>query len=264
MVKSKRYLPCLALFCGFLGVVVCLAGMVGVWSIGSRLNRTNEKVFDGIDKTLVVVRERVTDAQHQVQDSRITIDDIGQSLKNWTQKETRERLTSRIEVEEKAEQLVLGLRQADQWLEVSGESIYRVQQALELGSSLGAPMDAALVDPLLEAIGARRSQLETSTEMIDGIRERAAEVTAGESREERIDQAVQLTLRVVATLTELDSRLGESADRLLEVQSKAQRQHSKTHRQIVVAKIGVLLLIAWMGVGQTFLFLYGWKSFRRS
>jgi len=106
--------------------------------------------------------------------------------------------------------------------------------------------------------------LETSTEMIDGIRERAAEVTAGESREERIDQAVQLTLRVVATLTELDSRLGESADRLLEVQSKAQRQHSKTHRQIVVAKIGVLLLIAWMGIGQAFLFLYGWKSFRRS
>jgi cobalamin biosynthesis Mg chelatase CobN len=261
MVLSKQYLPCLTFVLGILGVVVCVAGLAGVWSLGSRLTQTSDKVFERIDETLAAVQDRFAGVQERVRESKITAEDIDQSLKNWTKKETRQRLASRLEVEKKAEQLVLGLRQADRWLEISGVSIQGIQQGLQLGSSLGAPVDVTLVDPWLERLGSLRSQLERSTETVSGIRDHAAEITAGDSREERVRQAIQLTLRVAVTLGEIDSRLGETADRLAEMQSRAQQQQSKTHRRIMTAIIGALLLITWMGAGQVSLCLHGWRAY---
>ena len=256
----KPLLSLLALSLGFLGVVVCGAGIAAVWSAGSRLSRANENVFDGIDESLVVVRNRVLGARRRVQESKITTEDVEQSLRNWTRRETSKRLESRLTVGKNAEQLALAFQQADQWLELSGVSIQSVQRALELGSSIGAPVDATLVDPMLEKLASLRGQLKRATETADGIRERAAEIAEGESVEERIDQAVQLALRLVATLGELDSHLRESAEILTETQAKAQHLKSKTHLCIVTAQIGAVLLIAWMAAGQACMGLLGWKK----
>ena len=159
---------------------------------------------------------------------------------------------------------LLGLRQADLWLEMSGASIQGVQQALEIGSSLGAPVDAALVDPLLERLGALRRQLKQSTETIDGIREHLATTAEGKSLEERINQIAQLALRLVATLGEIDSRLGQFADRLADTQTKGQHLKKKTHFYIVTAEICAVLLIAWMAAGQVSLCRHGWRNLLQS
>lgn len=264
MLHLKKCLPYLTFSLGGLGVIFCMAGLVGFWSVGSRLTRSTEKVFKRIDESMVAVQERVVEAQERVQASKITTRDLEQSLKNWTRKETRERLTSRFNVEGKTQQIVLGLRQADQWLEVSEASIQSIQQTLEWGSTLGVPVDIELVDPLLEILGSLQSQLKQSTETVDGIREHAAKITQGESREERIKQAIQMTLRVLATLGEIDSRLEETADKLSELQSKVQHKKDEVHRWIVMTTIGTLLIITWMGVGQAFMCRHGWEGFHRS
>jgi DNA-binding transcriptional MerR regulator len=253
-----------ALSLGFLGVITCVAGIAAVWSVGSRLSRANEKVFDAVDKSLAAVRDRVLKTQRRVQELKITSEDIREGLKDWTRKAASERLASRLEVGVKAEQLVLGLQQADLWLEMSGASIQGVQQALEMGSSMGAPIDPALVDPLLEKLAGLRSQLKQATETVDGIRMRAAEMADGAPLEERIDQVVKLALRVAATLGEIDARLGESANKLSEVQAKGLHLKSKTHTYIAIAEIGAVLLIAWMAAGQAVLCLHGWKVYGRN
>ena len=260
----KRPLALFVLSLGFLGVIACVAGVAAVWSVGSRLSRTNENVFDAVDKSLVAVRDRVLKTQRRVQELKITSEDIRESLKNWTRKAASERLTSRLAVREKAEKLELGLQQVDLWLEMSGASIQGVQQALELGSSMGAPVDSEFVDPLLEKFASIRSQLKQATETVDGIRMRTAEIADDATLEERIDQAVQLALRVLVTLGEIDSRLGESANKLSEVQTKGQYLKSKTHSFIVIAQIAAVLLIAWMAAGQASLCLHGWKDYRRN
>jgi hypothetical protein len=207
------------------------------------------------------VRDGVLRAQLRVQESKISTKDIGQSVRNWTRKEASERLASRLEVEEKAEQLAFGLRQADLWLEMSGTSIQGVQQALEIASSLGAPVDAASVDPLLEKLGALRSRLEQSTETVDGIREHLANAAEGEALDERFNQVAQLALRVVVMLGEIDSRLGESADRIADFQNKGHDLKSKTHSYIVAAEICAVLLIVWMAAGQFSLCRHGWNDY---
>ena len=170
MTRLKRLFPMLAVVFGSLGVVICIATALACWFLAFRLNRANEYVFAAVDKVLAAAHDRTKEVQRRVQQSKITAEEIGQRVRDRAVSATSGHLASRFEVEEKAEQLVLGLRQADQWLEVSEASIAGLQQALELGSSLGAPVDAALVAPLLEKIGLLRSELRQSVEMIDGIR----------------------------------------------------------------------------------------------
>lgn len=263
MTKFERFYRWLALLVGIFGVVACATATVVVWSTGSRLRQTNEKVFDGIDNSLAVVRDRVLVAQRHVQESIITTENIRKNVRSWTREEAGERLASRMELEEKAEQVVQGLQQADLWVEMSETSIQSVQQVFEVGSSLGAPLDAASVDPLLEKLKALRSQIKESTETVDGIRERAAKVAEGEELEDGVNQVVQLARRLAATLGEMDVRLGQSAEQLAETQTKGRSLQATTRSYIVTAEVGAVLLIAWMAAGQVSLCRHGWKDARQ-
>ena len=244
---------------GLLGVVACLAAAVVVWFAGSRLGQANEKVFDAIDKSLAVTRDRVLGAQKHVQESKITTDDVRQGLESWVRKEAAEQLVSRLAVEKRAEQLASGLRRADSWLELSGASLQGVQQLLETASSLGVSTDATNVDALLERLESVRSQLEQSSESVGAIRERMAEAAEGPTLGERISQVAQLAVRVWATLGEIDSHLGRFAEGLVERQTNARQLKRRAHLYIVAAQVSAVLLIAWMAAGQVCLWRQGWR-----
>lgn len=267
MTKMKRFgriFPMVACGFGVLGVIACVAVAVIVWFVGLRLSQANEKVFDSIDQSLVAVRDRVLSTRQRVGESKVTTEGLGASVRNWTRKEASERLTSRLEIEERADRLALGLRQADLWLEMSEASIQGVQRAFETANSLGAPVDTALVDPLLERLGTLRNQLQQSAETVDGIGERIPKAIDAEPPDERFNQIAQLTGRAVVTLGEMDSRLGESADRLADLQTRGQQLKSKTHAYIVTAEICATLLVAWMAAGQISLCRHGWKNDHQS
>jgi hypothetical protein len=261
--KVLRILPLLGLLLGMLGVGVCLVAIIIVWSTGSRLTQANDKVFNRIDKTLSAVQGRVLRAQKRVQESKISTEDIEQRVRALAGKKASEQLVVRLELEDKAERLLLGLEQADQWLELSEDWIQGVEQTLELGNSLGAPVDVELVQPVLEQLGALRRQLKQSTDNVGGIRQRINKLAEGEGLDERIDELVRFAVRVVATLSELDSRLGESAEKLTGAQNKAQHLESKTNTFIVLAGVCALLLVAWMLAGQASLCRQGWRGLSR-
>ena len=244
-------------------MIACASAAAVAWSLASRVSQTSANVFDGIDNTLVIVRDRVVGAQQHVLESKIKTEDVGQSLRDWTREEASERLVSRLEVEEKTRELAQMLKQADLWLETSASSIQAVQQALDLGNSLGVPVEAAMVDTLLTKLADLRTQLQESTETVDTISERAAQFDA-DNKEERREQVANLVLRVVATLSELDSRLGESAAELDQTRSEVRNLKARALSYLVVARIVVLILIGWMAAGQISLGWYGWNGYRQA
>lgn len=250
MKPLKRLLRWFTVVLGSLGVLLCVAAAAVVWLTGSRLSQATDKVFDGIDRSLTASRDRVLGAQKRVQESKITTADVGQGVENWMRREAPDRLASRLDVEHKAERLASGLEQADLWLEASGTSLQGVQHAFEVARSLGAPADVSVFGPLLERLDAMRRQLKESTETVDAIRQRLAAAAEGETLDERINRVATLALRVVATLGEIDTRLGEFADGLVATRARGEHLKSQTHAYIVAAQIGALLLIVWMAAGQ--------------
>ncbi len=119
-----------------------------------------------------------------------------------------------------------------------------------IANAIGAPADTSIVNPLTERFDTIQRQLKQSTETLDAIHQQLSNPAEGKALDERINQVAQLTLHVVATLGQTDSRLGEFADRLADTQAKCDHLKNKTNLSIVIVQRCVVLLIAWMAVGQ--------------
>jgi hypothetical protein len=258
MNRFERLVSFSAILLGSLGVVVCAAAFGVVWWMGSRLTQSNERVFNRIDASIMAVRDRILSAKTRVQESKITTKGVEESVRNWTQEKTSERLALRLECEKKAGQLTTGLREADAWLETSEASVLGIQQIIEVSSTLGARVDAELVDPMLEKLGELRRQLKQSTETADSIRDTMAKAAVGEPLNENFAQVAQFAVRLVATLGQIDTRLDQFTDRLSGTQARGQELKSNTRFWIVAAEIGAVLFVAWMAAGQVCMCRNGW------
>jgi hypothetical protein len=260
----KRLVAVLAMFFGLLGVVVCLVGIYAVWSAGSRLDRANDRVFATVDKSLAAARDRVLGVQRRVQESKLSTDEIGKLLRDWTAKQAAERVVSRLEIEAKADQLARNLQLADLWLETINDSLQGTQQILETASSVGAPVDTALVDEVLGKLTSLRSTLQQAQETVESVRGFIAKADDAASAEERTARALRLVARAIGTISEIDSRLGELASRLSEAQVSAAQPKARIRNYIVGATGVGLLLLAWVAAGQGALCWFGWKNCGRS
>jgi hypothetical protein len=246
----KRILSLFAILLGLIGFVGCIAAVVGVWSARARLSQSTEYVFERLDESLNIVRERVLQTQDYIDASKVTTSGIEKTLKDWTKKEASDRIALRLDVVDKTEQLASTLQQAGHWLEVSESSVELVKQALSLGKSTGAPMDTTSVDGLIDEIASLRVQLSEATEFVARIHERTAKASEEPSSKERIEQTVQLVLRIVTTLGTIDSRLEKFENGLSDTQLDLHELQTKTLRWILVVTIGITLLIVWMATGQ--------------
>lgn len=155
------------------------------------------------------------------------------------------------------------MQQADDWLEVSESSAKLAQQALQLGISLGARIDTQVVDGLIDEIASLRGELGDATKLVENLHERAAAMAEGEVPQERVQQAIELAVRVAATLSSIDARLDRFGDRLLAARENVQELQSGTLGWIRIAAIMLSLLIAWMGAGQLALCYFAWNWLQR-
>ena len=260
----KRIVSLLAILFGLVGVVGCLFVLGTVWVVQAKLQRTTENVFQEVDNSIALVQGRFVQVQSRVEAAKITTADIEQSLKEWTTREAGQRLGARLEIAEKTERLAGALDQAEHWLELSESSVKLVQQGLVLGNSAGAPVDPGGADKLIVEVASLRDEVAEAQEFVAGIGERMSGQSDEKLPRERLEQAVQLTLRVIATLGMIDSQLAEFETALTQTQSDLRGVQSKTQSWILAIACGIALLTAWMGAGQFALCVWGWRGLRRT
>ncbi len=159
-----------------------------------------------------------------------------------------------LEAAEKAEKLTSALEQSDHWLEISESAVGLVQEMLSIHQSSSDPR----LDQLIEEIASLRNQLTEATKMITSIREGIAGTSEQQPLEERIQQAVQIALRVVATLGTVDTGLERLTNRLGVTQNHVQEMHADVKWWILLAASGITLLSLWMAAGQVALFRLAW------
>jgi hypothetical protein len=259
----KRVVALLALAAGFLGVVACLAGVYPVWLVGSRLNQTNERVFVTLDKVLAAAQDRVRGVQKRLRESKIRTGEIAQNLRDWSTSKAKERLVPAVEIERRVEKLAGHFQTADQWLETSTESIRGIQHVLELGASIGAPVDPILLEKVLEELTSIRARLQETERSINAVHEFAAN-RVGESDENRLPRVLKLLGSTELMAGAIDTRLEDSVTRLSQIQADAQQLKARRSNYILLMTIGGYLVLAWIAAGQAALCLCGWKNCCRS
>jgi hypothetical protein len=262
MSSCRRLFTILALGLGLVGTIACIAAIFALWTACARLRGTTEAVFGKISDSLIVVQERSERERNRITESAITAESLASNLRNWTGREASERLALQLNVTEKSDRLRVVLQQADDWLALSRSSAELVQQALSIGNASGAQIDTGFADALIKEIVSLRTKLAEAAEVVGKLHECAAAMGEEETRQERIEQAIPLALRVAATLGSIETRFEKFKSRLSKSQADLQELKNRTLKWIRGAMIAAFLLVAWMAAGQAALCCIAWKGLR--
>jgi chromosome segregation ATPase len=258
MFRPKSLVIVVAIGAGSVGLVLCIAAMIVLWIIRGRLDGVTESAFNRMDQAIDVVSQRVSQTRDRVAEAKITTAEIEEALRDWTKREGGQRLALRLDAAKKSERLATVLQQADQWLEVAESSAGLVQGVLSIRVSTSESSDDNAIDPLIEEIASWRTRLGTAQESVASIQSRLADMSDRKSPGERIEQAVQLAGRVVATMSSISSRIEKFADRVMSAQVRLQELRTGAHRWILIVSIGLTLLILLMATGQIALCRLAW------
>lgn len=235
---------------GILGTLLCGIGILGVWLVESRIDRTREQVFEIVDDSLAGVHDRFLALQRLVGESKVDVEEVHQTLVRWTREAASERLNSRIQVGARVEQLAGALRQADLLLDASLATAQNIRQTLEMGAELGLPMQTESVNLLLERLAAVQSAIRTAVETADDVGRRIQAADEGEPPKQAIEQAAKITARLLATFGNLDARLRDFETRLTDTRDAVKQLDAKTHFQLVTVAVCATLFLLWMAAGQ--------------
>jgi hypothetical protein len=263
MKPLKSLLSIVGICLGSLGVVLSFVAITILWMVSARLDRATTSLFSKIDHSLVLVRERLVQSRERVAAAKITAQDVGTALRDWTKEQAVRRIESRTQAAEKTERLASALRQVDNWLEISASSVEVMNEVLAIAKSTSTPAETTLLEKSLEEFSSLRTLCAEAAELADRVHERVAEPSDENSLEERVAQAVPLVLRAVATLSSIDSRLEQSAERLSVAQRQLQELKSQTQRWIFSATIVFTLLLCWMAAGEGALCRLAWNGLRQ-
>jgi hypothetical protein len=155
------------------------------------------------------------------------------------------------------------LQTAHEWLETAAESIRGIQNVLELGAGVGAPVDALSLEKVLEALSSLQYRLQETERSVNAIREFTAN-RVGESEDNRLSRLLRLLGNTEVIAGAIDNRLEDALARLSQMQTDAQQWESKISHYILLTTLAGSLVLAWIAAGQAALCLCGWKNCRRN
>ena len=252
---------------GLLGVIGCAIGIAAAVWVGGRLDRATDRSFAAVQKSLAIARDLVVRSQERARE--MAAEDLGGSLREFGKEQISRELVQRAD--DRAQRMAQRLEQAKVGVETSATSIRTIDQALEPiravgGVSADEPDDGggtrlAAAAGRIDDLGVR---LERVILTVTDIHQQAAtrlEDSAGDA--ELFPRLTRLADGVSAALRQIETRLGEAADRLTDRQASTEKLRLRVHRHIVLAVVGMAVILAWMAAGQAALCAYGWKRSRR-
>ncbi len=233
MSRRKTLLGVVGISLGGIGVVVCVVAVILLWIVSIRVGGAIASLFDRVDQSLVVVQQWGVEVNDRLTAAAITTDDLEKALEKLQDrslKEAGQRLAIRLDAAQKAERLASGLQQVDHWLEVTQSSMGLLQEICSIAQSTGASTDTTPFDELREQIESTRAQLAEAMEFVGKIQDRITDASDAGSPEARIDQAIHIAKRVIATLHSLGSPSGKFATRVLAAQDRSRELNARTQR----------------------------------
>jgi methyl-accepting chemotaxis protein len=116
--------------------------------------------------------------------------------------------------------------------------------------SSGEPTALSALEQLIKQIASLRTQLADAAQVITTIHERLSGTSEAKLPAEKVEQVVQLTVRLAATFGDVEARLQKTTEGLSDAQNRIEEAKTRVQRWIHASAIGVTLLILLMAAGQ--------------
>lgn len=242
MALGKRLTGLVLVALGTIGGVVCLAGIAGVWIVGTRVQQVNSEVFRQADALVVQVDRRAAQARDAVGGTRELVDELKQTLRDSAAKLAADRVAERIaslpEMDNLERRLAAAMERADGLVQVSASTAELIEQVLTTVGVIAAQRDEDLkaASELMTAIQSTRQSLADASDRLADVQQVLAEIRQRRSVDVNLEQVVKLSLGIVAKLDVVQERLA------------AFRCHARIEMSPVATNRNVLMITSQRGM----------------
>jgi len=255
MIKLRRLAGAFLTLLGMLGLVACVAGIVGVWRVHQPVTQRADQLCDRSVQLLNVA----VDTLQQVQAG---LDKASSELGEFHAR-SREP-TDSDPLKQRVRQNVMRRLAGDLLPQMAS-----VQRNLVMVSE-----SAIVLDALLEQMDQMPL---TSLGRIDGadVRETSQNLTALAAKAEKLGQvlgpvdgacneadAIREATQIQAGLAQVSPHVQRYAEKVTKVRDRAAALQPRLAGWIMTAAIGMTVLLAWIGAGQLALAAHGWSWLR--
>ncbi len=231
MENSKPTLGVSGMILGAIGVVVCVALIIGVWVLSSRLSDRTAQVFGVVESGLVLADEQVGRVNGAIQD-------LQTGFQGRVEDIDPEAMLSQLDD-------LAGLVDATESTANTAGSAIRFASAMMAGG---------MTDEVAADVDELATNLETMSLDLEGVQDNVLAYLEG-----RADDGV--TAQINTAVDDLLVRV-ETVDSLIDnTSSRANEIQQNMLGWISIAKWVLILLFLWIGAEQVLLFAHGWVSF---
>jgi hypothetical protein len=244
-----------------LGLLICLAGLIGVWMVKDRVEAVGNAIFSAADDSLAFVDAKIDRVNEAVEKSRQRVGGMSKAA---------ERLR-----DEKAD----ARKEAEPLLQVIDEVFQQLKAAESwLGSSLAAAQGLARVSQAVVSseYAATRGE-STGVEIAQRVQDVSEKVTEALATLQVLRQEIvefrdtgklarEVAARVVARVADLDGRLTTISTRIEKFDTRVATAKAsignlqqRIHWWMVVAAVALSAVFGWFGVSQISMMGYGWR-----
>src|SRR5262249_20127716 len=241
---------------GAVGLLLCIAGIVGCWWLRAEATRRTNRALGNAEELLVEVRDSLGQVGGRLRQTQQELDSMAQREAELAAHPTAERgarrALSRKAIAAVGPQL--------------GDTRGQLAKAIEVGLVLNGLLDALAELPLVERTGVDTQQLKESSAQLSALIEKAEKLAASLARspsEQPDGTATDESSRLADSVSGLVTVMEDKSHGANEAREKiADRRATIAHWASVTAIVATAVLV-WIGFGQLSLLVHGWKLVRR-
>ena len=255
--SKKHYF--FALIFGYVGLFLCVLGMIFVVVSSRKVDNSNKKIFATLNEILETVEERKNEVRVRFDITVKTVISVKEKLEQWSNdKEKEVSHEDKIWLDKKLEELLILLSQADQWMELSQSSLQVVNQAIELANSSGASIETTLTKRIFEEVSSVRESLTQLTEEVESIDRQFSVNEKFDINEIILGSVFDFSDKKIASVDIALGHLKTLDNEIIKAKQSLDRYKNKISAWIRNICILMVLIITWMAIGQLSLSTIGW------
>ena len=254
MEKIKRILSTTVIFLSALGLVLCLAGIVGVWLINTPLTERLTGTFDRIEAVLVFSQDRLDRVNNNLSETQDLIIGMNKTVVEVGNQLTENSPTLKYLSDTVGTELVPKVETTAEVVGTLRGTIISINDTLVTANSIPfvdlptLPMEqlAAIDQQLQEMVASAKGLAQTIQEMEAGLIERTTTIV------------LVPTEKLSALILQVQTPLIEVSDKLARVNTGVVDLNARISSIIDWVSILVSLFLAWFILSQAGLLYIGW------
>lgn len=239
---------------GAAGLVLCVAGLVGLWTVYTEVVRRVDRVFGGADRALADVQGNLRAAAGRLRETEAELEAARKREADLAAQPPAERGPRRERSRKAVEALGPEVREARATLVKATEAALVANGLLEALAEL----------PGVERVNVDTDQLEEASDRLSDLTGRANRLAellarAGPADDDQVGGESSRAIELVRRTT---GPADAGSDRLEVARQKVAAAHARLMRWIDGVALALAVVLVWIGAGQLSLMVHGWKLVR--